>query len=140
MGYIYDIDAKAMFEDRFDEFVTLGITRAEVTEMRNAITEMWTDTPGGWVPEWSSLARKHAEAGEMFLASLCYGCAKFPCLANESRRVALSKQVETYLASAPTFPVKFERRLIDVPYHGSIASVSAHFFSRTGEYKSQPVL
>jgi esterase FrsA len=140
MGYIYNIDTKAMFEDRFDEFVSLGIPKAEVTEMRDAITEMWADTPGGWVYEWSGLARKHAEAGKMFHASLCYGCAKFPCLANEPRRAALSKQVETYLAAAPTFPVKFERRLIHVPYRGTVATIPAHIYSTTGQYNSQPVL
>lgn len=140
MGYIYDIDTKAMFEDRFEEFVSLGIPRAEVTGMSAAITGMWIDAPGGWVYEWSRLAREHAEAGEMFLASLCYGCAKFPCLANEARRAALSKQVETYLAAAPTFPVKFERRLIDVPYRGTVSTIPTHIFSATGQYNSQPVL
>jgi esterase FrsA len=140
MGYLYDIDTKAMFEDRFEEFVSLGIPRAEATKMRDVITEMWTDTPGGWVYEWSGLARKHAEAGEMFLASLCYGCAKFPCLANESRRAAQSKQVETYLAAALAFPVKFERRLIEVPYRGTVATIPTHIFTTTGQYNSQPVL
>ncbi len=67
MGYTYDIDAKAMFEDRFEEFVTLGIPRAEVTEMRDALTEIWADAPGGWSYEWSRLALKHAEAGQMLL-------------------------------------------------------------------------
>lgn len=140
MSYTYDISAKAMFEDRFEEFVSLGIPRAEVTEMQHAITDMWADTPGGWVYEWSALARRHTEAGEMFLASLAYGCAKFPCLANEARRVALSKQVETYLAAAPGFPMKFERRLIDVPYGAATVTVPTHIYSATGEYGSRPVL
>jgi esterase FrsA len=140
MGYEYNIDTKAMFEDRFAEFVTLGIPKTEVMEMQGAITDMWADAPGGWVYEWSRLAQKHARAGEMFLASLAYGCAKFPCLANEARRVALKKQVESYLAAAPGFPVKFERRLIDVPYQGTKATVPVHLFSATGQYTSQPVL
>jgi esterase FrsA len=140
MSYTYDITAKAMFEDRFEEFVSLGIPRAEVTEMQKAITDMWADAPGGWVYEWSGLARRHTEAGEMFLASLAYGCAKFPCLANEAKRVALSKQVEAYLAAAPGFPVKFERRLIDVPYQGATATVPTHIYSATGQYGGRPVI
>ncbi|WP_047491445.1 alpha/beta fold hydrolase [Terriglobus sp. TAA 43] len=140
MGYEYPIDAKAMFEDRFGEFVGLGVPKAEVAEMQTAITDMWSNAPGGWVYEWSRLAQRHADANEMFLASLAYGCAKFPCLANDARRTALPKQVETYLAAAPGFPVKFERRLIDLPYKGSTTTVPAHFYSATGQYGHQPIL
>jgi esterase FrsA len=140
MAYEYSIDTKAMFEDRFAEFVTLGIPKAEVMEMQSVITDMWADAPGGWVYEWSRLALKHAEAGEMFLASLAYGCAKFPCLANDARRVALAKQLESYLAAAPGFPVKFERRLIDVPYQTTKATMPTHLYSATGQYTTRPVL
>jgi esterase FrsA len=140
MGYEYKIDAKAMFKDRFAEFVTLGIPAAEVMEMQTAITNMWSDAPGGWVYEWSRLAQKHAEGKQMFLASLAYGCAKFPCLANEARRVALTNQLETYLAAAPGFPVKFERRLMDLPFLGRKVTVPTHLYSATGQYSSQPVL
>lgn len=140
MGYTYDIDAKAMFEDRFEEFVSLGIPRADVSEMRNSITDIWADAPGGWVHEWSRLAQRYTKAGEMFPASLAYGCAKFPCLANEARRVALSKQVETYLAAATGFPVKFERRIMNVSYQATRVTVPTHIYSVTGQYESQPVL
>jgi esterase FrsA len=140
MGYTYDIDVKAMFQDRFDEFVTLGIPKAQVVEMQSAIIDMWIDAPGGWTYEWSRLAQEHAQAGEMFLASLAYGCAKFPCLANESRRVALLKQVEAYLAASPGFPVKFERRMIKVPYGITKVTVPVHLYSAAGRYESQPLL
>lgn len=140
MGYEYAIDAKAMFEDRFAEFVGLGIPEAEVMEMQSVITDMWADAPGGWVYEWSRLAQKHADANEMFPASLAYGCAKFPCLANNARRVALNKQVETYLAAAPGFPVLFKRKLIDLPYKGAKTTVPVHFYSASGQYDRQPVL
>jgi hypothetical protein len=30
MGYTYAIDTKAMFKDRFEQFVTLGVPRSEV--------------------------------------------------------------------------------------------------------------
>jgi esterase FrsA len=140
MGYEYQMDVKALFEDRFAEFVGLGIPNTEVMEMQAVITDMWTDAPGGWVYEWSQLAQKHADANEMLLASLAYGCAKFPCLANDARRVALQKQLEAYLAAAPHFPMKFERRLIDLPYKGAETTVPVHFYRSTGQYDSQPVL
>jgi esterase FrsA len=140
MGYEYKIDAEAMFEDRFAEFVGLGIPKTEVAEMQSVITDMWADAPGGWVYEWSRLAQKHADANEMFLASLAYGCAKFPCLANDSRRVALQKQVGAYLAATPKFPLKFERRLIDLPYKGDKTTLPVHLYSSVGQYDSRPVL
>ena len=140
MSYTYAITPQAMFEDRFEQFVTLGVPRARVEEMRRAITDMWTDAPGGWTYEWSSVARSYSEAGQHFLASLAYGCAKFPCLANEARREALANQVESYLAAAPTFPVKFERRLIRTPFAGGTATVPVHLYSATGQHDRVPVL
>jgi esterase FrsA len=129
-----------MFEDRFEQFVTLGIPRADVTTMRGAIADMWADAPGGWVYEWSKLAERYGAAGQAFLASLAYGCAKFPCLANEPKRTALGRQVEAYLAAAPGFPVKFERRLIELPYAAGTASLPVHLYSVTGQYSQAPVL
>jgi esterase FrsA len=76
----------------------------------------------------------------MFLASLAYGCAKFPCLANESRRKALSNQVTAYLAAAGGFPVQFERRAIVVPFRTDKVTVPVHLYSSTGDHKKAPVL
>ena len=101
MGYTYPIDTKAMFKDRFEQLVTLGIPRAEVQEMADVITDMWADAPGGWPHEWSRLAKRYVAANQSYMASLAYGCAKFPCIADETRRTALANQVTSYLAAAP---------------------------------------
>jgi esterase FrsA len=140
MSFTYDITPQAMFEDRFDQFVTLGIPRAEVEEMRGAITDMWSASPGGWVREWCRLASRYLERGQPYMASLAYGCAKFPCLANEAKREALTNQVNTYLAAAGTFPVKFERRLIETPFAAGMVTTPVHLFSVTGQYEQAPVL
>jgi esterase FrsA len=140
MSYIYPIDPAAMFEDRFEQFVTLGIPRADVQAMRGAITDMWADAPRGWVYEWSQLAQRYTEADQAYLASLAYGCAKFPCLANEAKRQALENQVKSYLAAAPKFPVKFERRFIDAPFRGSMMKLPVHLYSATEQYGHAPVL
>jgi esterase FrsA len=140
MSFTYAITTEAMFEDRFDQFVTLGIPRADVAAMRDAINDMWTDAPGGWVFEWSRLAERYRVENQMLLASLAYGCAKFPCLANDSRKRALDHQVETYLAAAPVFPVKFERRLIELTYGNRTVSLPVHLYSATGQYDDSPVL
>ena len=63
------------------------------------------------------------------MAALAYGWAKFPCLANEARRRALANQVAAYLAAAPGFPVKFERRIVATPFSGGTAKLPVHLFS-----------
>ena len=140
MSYIYPITPRAMFEDRFEQFVALGVPRAEVEEMRDAMTEMWSDAPGGWVFEWSRVARRHLDANQSYMASLAYGCAKFPCLANDARRQALVNQVTAYLAAAPGFPVKFERRFVATPFGAARATLPVHLYSVSGRYDQAPVL
>jgi esterase FrsA len=140
MPYTYPIETNAMFEDRAGQFVAFGVPPADVERMRSTITDMWVDGPGGWVYEWSALGAAYPAKGQHYLASLVYGCAKFPCLADQPRVVALAKQVEEYLAAAPTFPVQFERRVVTVPYAGAAVDVPVHLYSATGEYQSAPVL
>jgi esterase FrsA len=76
MSYTYPISSDAMFEDRFDQFVTLGLPGSDVQNMRDSINDMWADGPGGWVYEWSRLATGYAGNGQEYLASLACGCAK----------------------------------------------------------------
>ena len=83
--YTYDIDAAAMFDDRTHQFEKFGIPLDDIEGVRAAINDMWADAPGGWVYEWSQLAEQYAERGEHRMASLIYGCAKFPCLTDPAR-------------------------------------------------------
>jgi esterase FrsA len=140
MPYTYPIESEAMFEDRAAQFIAFGVPAADVERMRSAITDMWSDGPGGWVPEWSALAAGYAEKGDHYLASLIYGCAKFPCLADAQREVALARQVEEYVAASPSFPVGFERRLLSVPYLGAKIEVPVHIYSTADDYTSSPML
>jgi esterase FrsA len=140
MAYTYPIETEAMFEDRAAQFVGFGVPTADVERMRSTITDMWLDGPGGWTFEWSALAADYASKGEPYLASLLYGCAKFPCLAEPSREIALANQIEQYLAASPTFPVSSERRIITVPYRDSRLDVPVHIYSTTGGYDASPVL
>ncbi len=140
MAYAYPIAAEAMFEDRFHQFVIQGLPEADVEAMRAAISDMWSEGPGGWVPEWSRLARRYEDAGQPFLASLAYGCAKFPCLADEPRRVALADQVRTYVAASPGFPVRFERRALELRFRGAPIEIPIHLYSTGGRIGAAPVL
>ena len=140
MSYTYDLRPEASFEDRYSQFIAFGIPKADVETLRATIKDMWADAPGGWSYEWSAFARKYLEAGNSLLASFAYGFAIFPCLANDARRKAQQNQLECYLKAAPSFPVKFERRMLAIPYQGGTVSTPVHLFSVTGEYASAPVL
>ena len=138
--YTYDIDAAAMFEDRTHQFEKFGIPLDEIERVRAAVTDMWADAPGGWVYEWSKLAKAYADRDDHRMASLIYGCAKFPCHADQARVEAMQNQLEQFELAAEDFPVAFERRIIAVPYRGSTVEVPIHLYSTDGDYATRPVL
>lgn len=138
--YTYQIDAADMFEDRTHQFEKIGIPLSDIERVRDAVTDMWTDAPGGWAYEWSALANEYAYRGDHYMASLVYGCAKFPCLTDKARVEALRNQLEQFQLAAKDFPVAFERRIITVPYRGGTVEVPVHLYSADGEYAARPVL
>lgn len=140
MAYTYEVEPEAMFQDRYEEFVSFGIPKADVDALRTTITDMWADEPGGWSFEWSALARRYQQGGNPLLAATAYGFAKFPCLANPARVTAQDNQISCYLEAAPNFPCKFERRIVTLPVGDGAIDLPVHLFSRTGRYDGGPVL
>ena len=138
--YTYDVDAQEMFDDRTDQFEKFGIPRADIARVRAATTDMWDDAPGGWVYEWSKLAQAYAGAGDHTLAALAFGCAKFPCLTDDARVRALQNQLSHFEIASTGFPVRFERRTIEVTYRGGTVEVPVHMYSVDGDYTARPVL
>ncbi|OBH45690.1 alpha/beta hydrolase [Mycobacterium mantenii] len=138
--YTYDIDTAAMFDDRTDQFAKFGIPLGDIERVRAAVDDMWADAPGGWVYEWSCLASEYAERGEHRMASLVYGCAKFPCLTDPARVKAMQHQLEQFQLAAGEFPVHFERRIVTVPHRGGSVEVPVHLYSADGTYARRPVL
>ena len=140
MSYTYPIDAQAMFDDRTHQFVGYGLPAADVARVRAATTDFWINEPGGWVYEFSALAAEYTAKGEPLLAALAYGCAKFPCLADDARRTALAKQIEAYLAAAPTFGVRFERRVLTLPVGDGNVDLPVHLYTAADSFDAAPVL
>ena len=138
--YTYEIDTAAMFEDRAGQFAKFGIPADEIERVRAAVDDMWADAPGGWVYEWSKLATEHADRGEHYLASLIYGCAKFPCLTDPARVTAMQQQLVEFELASKDFPVSFERRIIAVPFRDGIVEVPVHLYSTDSDYAARPVL
>jgi esterase FrsA len=140
MPYQWPLDPKELFVERYPQMVNTGLPAPDADAMRTAITDMWRDAPGGWVFEWSRLGARYAEGGNQALATLAYGWAKFPVLADDAKREALRHQVEHYLLAAPDFPVAFDRRFLEVPYQGSSIRLPVHVLSAPDLPDDAPVL
>ena len=127
MSYRFDAAPKALAAERRAQFIALG-TPAEVVDRVSSRLgeELWDDTPGSWIREWSAEAAAAEAGGDPLLASLCFGIAKYPCLASQAHEAAYREQLRTYLAAAPNFPLSFERRVLDVDYHGQKTPVPVH--------------
>ena len=141
MGYQWPLDPQVLFAERYPQMVKMGLAVEDVDVLRSRIVEMWRDSGGGWVKEWSDLAGRYSAEGRHDLAALAYGWAKFPAIADEPKRVALQRQVEAYeLAVAEDSPVAFERRVLRVPFGGSETDVPVHLFSPAGGPGNTPVI
>lgn len=140
MPYQWPLDASELFGERYPQMVNTGLPVADVDAVRAAVTEMWADAPGGWVHEWSKLAAAYADAGAHEQAALAYGWAKFPTLADESKRVALAKQLEQYRLAAPGFGVEFQRYVLELPYQGNTTSVPVHLLAPFDLPADRPVV
>jgi esterase FrsA len=129
MPYQWPQDPQDLFVERYPQMVNTGLPSADVDGVRDAISEMWPDAPGGWVHEWSRLAESYAAAASHDLAALAYGWARFPVLADDAKRAAHGHQLEQYLLAARDFPVDFEREILEIPFQGSTTRVPVHLLA-----------
>ena len=129
MSFQWPVDPQELFGERYPQMINTGLPARAVDAVRAAITDMWADSQGGWVYEWSKLAASYAEAGSHQQAALAYGWAKFPTLADESKRAAQASQLEQYLLAAPGFGVDFRREVLELPYQGGTTTVPVHIFA-----------
>src|SRR5271168_2727101 len=132
MSYEWPLDPQELFAERYPQMVNTGLPAQDADAMRSAITDMWADAPGGWVFEWSRLGARYAEAGNGALATLAYGWARFPVLADGAKREALRRQVEHYLLAAEDFPADFERTFLELPFQGSPTRFPVHVLAAPG--------
>jgi esterase FrsA len=140
MPYQWPVNTDDLFAERLPQMVNTGLPADDVDSVQAAITQMWTDAPGSWVHEWSALAARYAAEGAHLRASLAYGWAKFPTLADDFKRRAQQHQIDQYLLAAKDFGVAFERRVLDVPYRGATTPVALHVFAANDLPADAPVL
>ena len=140
MGYQWPVDIADIFVERSPQMVNTGMSEADVKAMRSAIKNMWPDEPGGWVYEWSKLAKYYADESRHDLALLAYGWAKYPSLADESKRKAFKHQLEQYKLASSGFPVSFERQHLDVSYESETHQLAVHKLFAPETPKDAPVI
>lgn len=127
--FAFPLDPQDLFTERAAQMNKWGIPRATILRMQDAITDAWSDGPGGWTHEWSKEARSAELEDRWLLAAALYGAARFPVACTESRREALRKQVECYVRASPSFPCAFERLEFSIRTTDGVQHVPAHFFS-----------
>jgi len=140
MPYQWPLDPQELFVERYAQMVNTGLPAHDADAMRAAISDMWADEPGGWVFEWSQLGARYADERHDPLATLAYGWAKFPVLADDAKRKALQHQVEHYLVAAEEFPVAFERASLEVLYDGSSIGLPVHLLAAPNLPDNAPIL
>jgi esterase FrsA len=140
MSYTFPVDTDALFGERLPQWTNLGVPRADLDRVRAAVTTMWGSEPGCWTYELSALAEGYAARGDLYLASLAYGIAKFPVTADDAKRQALRLQVEHYVRAVPAFGLRFTRRVLELPYRGGRTTLPVHILSTAGELDGAPVL
>ena len=140
MSYEYPVDVEGLWSERASQFVNLGVPQQDVDRLVEVVDDMWADRPGGWCYEWSQLAARYAQAGQARLATLAYGGARFPCLADQARATAHQNQIEQYALAAKDFPVSFERRMLTARWQGQVIEVPVHVLAGPDATGDTPVL
>lgn len=140
MSYEWQLDPKGLFLERYPQMTRQSLPAADVDRVRASITHMWADNAGGWVHEWSNLAQGYANEGRHDLATVAYGWAKFPTLANEASRQALENQVVQYELWSREFPIDFDRRVLEVSFAGGTTQVPVHVLSPKDAATDTPVI
>ncbi|MEU8804613.1 alpha/beta hydrolase [Spirillospora sp. NPDC048819] len=133
--FTFTVDPQAVLDERARQFTALGVPAGAVARARDRIGEMWGDGEDGWGPVWAAEAERAGRERGPLAESLCWGAARFPCLATEARRDAHRRQLERYLDAAPRFRARFRRRILHVPHPGdgtgnATTPVPAHLFRR----------
>lgn len=143
MSFTFAVDPVELIDERANQWMNLGVEPPTIAEVRGKAPGLWSDGPGGWVHEWSAAARDTEASGNLRLASLLYGIAKFPVLGNRAHRDAYDNQLRTYLLAAKAsngFGAGFERHLIDVDFRCGKARVPTHLFAPPDVPDDAPVV
>ncbi len=128
--FTFPLEPAELFEERTRQMVSWGIPKSTVAAVRGQVRDMWSDDQSGWVPAWAVQAERAERDGRWLLAALCWGAARFPCLATPARQTAYERQLAAYQRASMQFPTRFERLVLDVPLAHGRTPVAVHLFRR----------
>lgn len=140
MAFTWPLDPQDLYRARYPQIIKTGLPADDAERVRAALSDMWSDAPGGWVREWSSLGAEYAADGRHDLAVLAYGWARFPALLDAPRRAAHDHQLEQYLLASKELPFTVERRIVDVPVGDRSVATPVHVLARPGLPPDAPIL
>ncbi|MEI9919927.1 MAG: alpha/beta fold hydrolase [Bacteroidota bacterium] len=132
-AFTFPLNPSDVFTDRSGQFISSGVPATTLAKAKSSIKDMWTNGAGGWIYEWSELAKEAENKNDYLQASLLYGIAKYPCLINRSQREAFDKQLHVYMKAIKDLPYKTERKVVMVDYKGITTPVVYHII-----YAAQP--
>ncbi len=134
----YSLNPADLFKDRTGQWLASKVPADVLDSAKSKINDMWTDGPGGWAYEFSSLASRATSENNHLLASLLYGIAKYPTPINAVKRQAFNNQLASYLLASKSFPFKFERKVALIPYRGHYHARGVYMFSMQKIHKHHP--
>ena len=88
----------------------------------------------------SDSAERYADHGDHHMASLVYGCAKFPCLTDPGPGNGHAAANSSNSSWPPRTFRSHSSAALSVSYRGSSVEVPVHLYSADGDYAGRPVL
>jgi esterase FrsA len=89
----------------------------DLDDTRDALALLTDDQPDTWAAAWSSIAARHAAAGDWWRAYLYYDFGRWPARTSDGKRAAYDRAVDAFLRYAATLPSPPE--VLRIPFEGS---------------------
>lgn len=132
--FTFPVQPDQLFAERAQQFAGWGIPPSVVARVRARAVDMWDDGATGWVGAWAAEARTAEANGRWLRAALCWGGARFPCVATPPQQRAYERQLDCYRRAAERIPATFLRWVLDVPYRRATTPVAVHVWRRPGVF------
>jgi esterase FrsA len=129
--FTFPVDTSELLAERTRQMVDgWGVPAPVVADVRGRVREMWSEDQTGWTPVWAEHAERAEREDKWLLAALCWGGARFPCLATSAKQDAYERQGVAYQRAIASFPTDFERVELEAAMNGATTSVPVHVFRR----------
>lgn len=109
--FTFPVEPHDLFAERGRQFANgWGIPWKIIRRVQSRVDDNWREGPGGWTYEWAMEAAASERKGQLMLAAMLYGAARFPVVATPMRQQALERQADCFERAARGVRGYFERR------------------------------